>query len=266
LKDERTVPVLADWLANTDYNMREAALHALDAINSDSATAAIRLRLKSEPILLLKLRMAEVLGRHAIDDGNALALEHLADPDVTSFAAKALAAINDARTPDQLWKTLATSHDAQWNGAALQGLAALKDPKVGDRLKEILADRRSPLLRSAIEAARLLEEPSLVPAIAPHALSRNDNIVQHSITTIRHLATLEPENAEHRTHLTAAGETLLDVLNDPDINMNLRIAALDALQSLKDDRLKPVLKELADRSRLENTALLQAIDQSLAAL
>ncbi len=265
LRDERAVPVLAEWLASTNVNTRWAALRALDAVDGKAAVAAIRLRLKSEADLRLKLHMAEVLGRHGIDDGYAIALEHLADPGMTPYAASALAAIDDDRTPGHLWKTVRTSHDTQWNGAALQGLATLRDPEVGDRLVEILSDRRNPLLHAAILATHELNDPALIPAVAPNLLSRNYEVADRSIAAISHLATTAQGHAKHRENVGHAGTALLEVLNDPDIHMKLRIAAFDALRSLRDNRLPRTLRTLADHSQLENTELMRRIDQALAA-
>lgn len=263
LGDDRAIPILTEWLADRDQGKRWAAVDALANLNADDAIAAIRLRLKSEPDLRLKLRMAEILGQHGIDDGYDFALEHLADPGVTPYAARALAAIGDERTAGNLWKILETSRDTQWSGAALQALAAMRDEKIAAKLTEILSDRRSRLLASALQAAQELSDPELIPAITPHVQSRNTQIVQLSISAVRHLAAVGQGQAAYRESIQQAGAELIKVLNEPDFHMNIRIAALDALQVLEDRRLPNTLRSLADRPQLENSKLLQRVNQVL---
>jgi len=156
MKDERAVPSLAHWLHSPNQYLRQRTLAALDAIDSEAAVAAVRLRLKAEPDLALKLRMARTIGRHGFGDGYPFAIEHLADPGITDFAAAALGAIRDPRTNGGLWKVLETSHDQRWNAAALAGLAAVGDAKVKDRLLQLLAASRDPLLADAAAAAAYL--------------------------------------------------------------------------------------------------------------
>jgi HEAT repeat protein len=239
-------------------------VRALDVIDHPDGVAAIRLRLKSEPDLRMKLDMARVLGRHGIQDGYAFALEHLADPGITTYAASALAAIDDERTSGQLWKNLETSHDNQWNAAALYGLAALKDARVGEQLATILADRQDPNVLAAITAAHKLGDPELIASVSPYMLSRNDEVAAASVAAIKYLAAKARDNGSQGEQVGQAGKQLLEVLNDQDIQMNLRIAALDALHALQDDRLPAALLTLADYSPLENTELMQRIDLALA--
>ncbi len=264
LRDKRTVDLLVQWLQHANLNVRWAAFGALDAIDSDEAVAAIRLRLKSEPDLRLKLRMAATLGRHGIADGYPFAIEHLADPGVTEYAAKALAAIGDQRANKQLREILETSHDQQWNAAAMHGLAVLRDPSVKQRLLDILGDRRHPQLAAVITAAQAFGDSEFIPALSPLVSSRNYNVASVSIQAIKELAAVEEGRSPSlEQSLSAATTQLLTLLDDPDVDVRLRIAALDTLVVIEDGRLSDSVKRLADRSELENTKLMQRIDQYL---
>lgn len=258
IKDERAIVVLADWLKSTNSKTRSAAMRALDAIDSPAIVDAIQQRFRSESDLSVKLHMATVLGRHGVGDGYDLAMEHLADAGMTTLASKALAAIKDDRTSGQLWASLNNGHDTEWAGAALQGLAALGDAKVAVRLEKILADNRSPLLPAAISAAAVLGDPSLIPSVTPHLLSRNDKTALGSMSTIKALAAAVQEKQSNVDSLEQAGAALIEVLNNPDIHVNQRKAALSTLEALKDSRLAAAKKRLADDAFLENSKIFSA--------
>ena len=263
LKAARAIPVLKKWLASPSQNVRWSAVQALDAIDTPEAVSALRLRLKSEPDLRVKLMMTEVLGRHGFADGSAIAMEHLADPGITTLAARALAAIGQKQSADELWNIIETSNDRQWSSAALQGLASMKDERIGAKLKEILGNERHPLMLAAIDAAMELDDGSLVELITPHVLSRNHAIAQQSLAALNHLITRALDRKETPPGLDATGTALITVLNDPDIHMNLRLSAFETLRSLDDNRLNRTLRALADRARLENTELLKRIQIAL---
>lgn len=266
IKDDRAVPALAELLKSANQKTRSATMRALNAIDSDTVVEAIRPRLKRETDLAMKLHMAEVLGRHGINDGYDIAMEHLADPGMAKTAARTLAAIQDPRTSAQLWKSVEESHDTAWTGAALQGLAAIKDPKVQARLNTILTGQRSPLLPAAIAASETLGDPRLIVSITPHVLSRNYQIATDSIAAIKTLATAAArQKAAHADSLNQAGTALIEVLNDPDMHYNLRIAALSALQTLKDQRLSATLKTLANDSIPTNAELQKHVHAALTA-
>lgn len=266
IKDDRAVPALAELLKSTNSQTRSAAMRALNSINSDTVVAAIRPQLQRETDLAMKLHIAEVLGRHGINDGYNIAMEHLADPGMTITAARTLAAMKDPRTSAQLWKSVDESHDTAWTGAALQGLAAIKDPKVHSKLQTVLADERSPLLPAAIAATETLGDPSLVAAVTPFVLSRNYQTAFASISAINTLAAAaDRQKSADTDSLKQAGTALIEVLNDPDIHVNLRIAALNTLQTLKDARLPATLKTLANGSLPENSPLQKSVHAALTA-
>ncbi len=264
LRDERAVSQLVKWLQHVNFNVRWAAFGALSAIDSGEAIAAIRLRMKSEHDLRLKLRMASALGRHGIIDGYPFAIEHVADPGITQYAAEALAAIGDPRAGKQLHEILEQSNDAQWNAAALHALAVMGDASVKPRLVEILDDRRHSLLAAAITASRELGDKEMIAALVPLISSRNFTVASSSIDAIRVLGVAENDGAPATNDaMNDAATELLKLLDDPYVDIRLRIAALDTLDSIEDKRLSDTVRKLADRPELENTALMQRIDQYL---
>src|SRR4029079_962830 len=116
LGDDRAVPVLVGWLRENDYQLKEAALAALETIDSDLAAREARPALKVEAQLPLKLRIARLLARHRIADGYPLATEHLADDGQTAAAALVLAALEDPRTAGDLSAIIAARPDRRWHG------------------------------------------------------------------------------------------------------------------------------------------------------
>jgi HEAT repeat protein len=264
LKDPRAVPVLDRWLRDPNNLMRGRAIDALEAIDSDEAVATVRLRLKAEPDLQLKLRMAALLGRHQINDGYALAIEHAADPGLTDVAVRALGAIREARTATELWNILNTSHDAAWNSAALAGLVAVRDPKINERLLAILKEPRNPLLVTAVTSAAELDTPDSLPLLAPLTRSRNDQVALAALNAIEKLAkSKDADNVQRRDALAKALPDVLALVADPDANLQLRIAAVDTATTIPDPRVREVFSNLANQSGLENTPLLQRVEQEL---
>jgi HEAT repeat protein len=166
--------------------------------------------------------MARVLGRHGIQDGYTFAIEHIADPGMTQLAADALAAIRDDRTRVELWRVLETSHDRNWNTAALAGLAAVKDARVKPRLFEILKNPRDPLLVAAATAAGDLGDAEALPLLGPLAASRNSQVAQ---AALRAVGALAPQ--AERKAIANVAPAVLGVLHDPDADQQLRLAALE---------------------------------------
>jgi HEAT repeat protein len=265
LKDPRAVPVLVEWLRDPNQYLRGSALAALTAIGDDAAVAAVRLRLKAEPDLSLKLRMATMLGRHGLHDGYAFAIEHVADPGLTEIAVESLGSIREERTRDELWKILETSHDRRWNSAALAGLVAVGDPKVKDRLFGILKNSRDPLLADVLAAAGQLGDADALPLLVPLVASRNQQVAYAALRTVGKLAAAKKVGREpaRQEAARAVVTAVLALLSDPDADQQLRIAALDTARQLDDPRIRPALRSLADQAELEGSQLLPRVEQEL---
>ena len=176
LGDDRAVPVLIGWLRGDDYHLKEAALAALENLDSQVAAREVRPLLKSEAHLPYKLRIARLLARHGMADGYALATEHLADDEHTAAAALVLAALDDPRTSKDLSAILAARPDRRWHAAALTGLAAIGDAAARKQLLDILADDRNPLAADAAEAAGLAaDERAAGPVGQARAIAKQAN-------------------------------------------------------------------------------------------
>jgi len=185
LGDDRAVPVLIDWMRGVDYGLREVALGALETIDSPLAAREARPLLKTEANLQFKLRLARLLARHKIDDGYALAIEHLADAEHTATATLVLVALGDPRTSTDLSRLLAERPDRSWYAAVLSGLAAIGDPAARDPLLDILNDDRNPMAADAAQTAGLAGDVGLLLPLGNLARSRNRQIALASLTALR---------------------------------------------------------------------------------
>lgn len=266
IADPRAAGLLSIWLRDRSLAVREQAFAALEAINTQTAVTAVRLRLKAEPHLPLKLRMARFLGRHGIQDGYPFAIEHIADSGLTELAAEALATIRDDRAQKELWQILETSHDHAWNGAALVGLAAVGDDGVKPRLVEILENPRDPLVPQTATAAGYLKDPDALPRLSVLIGSRNIDVARSAIEAIARLAADGPGNIAggpdaERFH--ESGTALLALLDDPFADTHLRIRALEVLRDVGDPRLGAALRRLADQAELEGNPLLPPVEAEL---
>jgi len=259
LRDPRTVPVLAEWLGNERRDLRSAALDGLSAIGNDPAVAAVGLRLKQEPHLRLKLRMAEMLGRNGIQDGYSVAIEHLADSGYTELASGALGAIKSARTSEDLLTILENSHDLTWSAAALSGLLAVRDPVATEKLFVILADQRHPLLATAVKNAGKLGDRRALPLLTSLITSRNTDLASAALRSIDPLlqAGAAPGDSVSVRDIATA---CLGILQDPYAAQELRVATLHTLSLTGDARLADALKSLVDQSELRGSALFARVE------
>lgn len=281
--DDRAVPVLADWLRGGDYHLKQPALEALETIDSQAAAREVRPLLKSEGRLPLKLRMARLLARHGLDDGYALATEHLADVDHTAAATLVLVALEDPRTSSDLSAIVAARPDRRWFAAALGGLAAVGDAAARKQLLDILANDRHPLAADAAEAAGLTADSDVLLPLAALVDSRNSRISLASLialqrfltgvrTSPRGLAAVNPAIADSADgevlhppadippHTRAAiGEAVASLAADAYVDARLRHEALAVARLLGGEDYVQLLSELADQAELEGTQLLAEV-------
>lgn len=281
LGDDRAVPVLVGWLRGEDYQLKDAALAALEAIDSKTAAREVRPLLKTEPQLPYKLRIARLLARHELPDGYALATEHLADAAHTPQAALVLAALGDARTAKDLSAIVAARPDRRWHAAALTGLAATGDAAAKTQLLAILADDRHPLAADAAAAAGLAGDPDLLAPLATLVRSRNRHLALASLVAVRRFVTgvrtaprgLSAERDENdarvpggevpaktRDALAAAAAALV---TDPYVDADVRWEAFAVAKLLRGERFAKLLTELTDQAELEGTPLLAAAETEL---
>lgn len=279
--DDRAADRLAQWLGESNYQLKEVALSALESLDSQAAARAVRPLLRTEPRLEFKLRMARLLARHGYADGYQLAIEHLADAGRTAQAALVLAALDDPRTEQDLSAILTTRADRRWRAAALTGLAAVGDKDARVQLLEILSDDRDPLVVEAAGAAGLTADSEFLLPLARLAKSRNRQIARASLMALRRfltgvrssprgLAAVEPEalEADDGKSFSPAAEVSVDtratiaenvatLAADPYVEPEVRDSALAVAWILGGDRYPGLLTDLEDRSDLEGTALLK---------
>jgi hypothetical protein len=271
------VPILAEWLRDDDYQMKPAALAALESLDSDAAAREIRPLLKTEPQLAYKLRIARLLARHGINDGYSLATEHLADADFTPSAALVLAALDDPRTVNDFNKILEGRPDRRWQAAALTGLAVVGDDAGKKRLLDVLNDERNPLAADAAEAVGLSADADLLPPLAKLVPSRNPNIAMSSLVALRrffsgvrtspygldavnldeHPAAKPAANVPQATR-EALAKAVASLVADPYVAYNVRQEAFAVARLLDHNQFETLLLELADQAELEGTPLLAA--------
>lgn len=288
--DDRAVPVLVGWLQGNDPKLKELALAALEEIDSDAAARDARPLLKTEPQLTYKLRLARLLARHGMDDGYALATEHLADEEHTAAAALVLVALDDPRTKNELSAILAARPDRRWHAAALTGLVAVGDEAARTQLLEILADDRHPLAADAAAAVGLAADAELLPWLATLVQSRNRQVSLASLVALRRflsgirssphgLAAAEPRAEEPgdegspQAAVDVADQTrvvlfgaVAPLVADPYTDAEVRREAFRTVRLLRGapgsathGAYVALLDDLADQAELEGTPLLAVV-------
>jgi hypothetical protein len=288
LKDDRAVAMLIGWLRGDNYNLKEASLAALESIDSPLAAREARPLLRLEAHLPYKLRLARLLARHEMNDGYALATEHLADAAYTPAAALVLAALDDPRTSTDLSAILAARPDRRWQAAALTGLAAIGDAAARKQLLEILADDRNPLAADAAEAAGLTDDAKFLVPLAKLARSRNRQIALASLVALRRflcgvrsapqgLAAVDlaaaAESDDSKMRQPAADtpvqtraeivEAIAPLVVDTYVDAQVRQEALAVAGLLRGEGYDKLLSDLADQAELEGTPLLTEVQAEL---
>jgi HEAT repeat protein len=287
LGDDRAVPVLVGWLRAEDFQLKGAALSALESLDSKAAAREARPLLKSEGHLPYKLRIARLLARHELGDGYSLATEHLADVSQTAEAVLVLAALNDARTSKELSAILAAKPDRRWHAAALGGLAAIGDAKARRQLLDILADDRHPLTADAAEAAGLAGDADVIRPLAALTQSRNKQIAMASLVALQRYFTgvrssalglaaaeqpyRDSDSSDPRPALVdapaqdrdAVFSAVASVVVDAHVPPDVRLEAFAVARLLRGERYAKLLADVADQAELEGSPLLAAAETEL---
>ena len=271
LGDERAVPALATWMRSDNYQLKEAALAALENLDAPTGAREVRSLLRTEAHLPYKLRVARLLARHGLADGYSLAAEHLSDGAQTAAAALVLAALGDPRTTKDLSAIVSARPDRRWHAAALIGLAAAGDVVTKRQLTAILADDRHPLALGAAEAAGLSGDPELLAPLAKFVQSRNRQIAATALAAVRRyfadvrssprgLAAVDDGQAsavrlpaEMRSDLFRASAAMV---LDPYVDIDLRREALTVARLTGDRGYSKLVSEVRDQADLEGTPLL----------
>jgi HEAT repeat protein len=244
-------------LDSDEADVRWMAGEALLKIDTDDAARALQPQLRPETNLLRKLQIAELLGRHGIRDGYPYAIEHMSEPDLREQAISALAAIREPGTINKLREVLATSNDVEWNSAAVRGLGRLGARDLAPQFLEMAQDSSSPLAPSALVALGDLHEPKALPIVRAGLNSRSTEMLTASARAAGNLAGLPDAKADD------VRVQLASLLTDPQAPQDARAAALDSLLALDDPRLDGALAKAEGDAGLEESDLLNRIEQLL---
>jgi len=253
-RDPRLMELFSGFLS-FDEPCRSFAIDALIKIDSDEAAKALQPHLREEQNISGKLQIAELLGRHGIRDGYAFAIEHISEPWLLEQAVAALAAIKEPQAVARLKEILETSNDLAWNTAAVRGLGAMGVQEMTPKFLTLIDDLRNPLAPAALIALADLGEPKALDKAREGLGSRNDRIVTACARAAgKLLARPGVDDADLRAKLLA-------LFTDPDAESGSRIATLEALLALKDERLDPALAKVVREAKLESHELLERVEK-----
>ena len=257
--DPKLVNVLGALIDPTNFQVRWAALDALQKINTPEAARAAWPHLAEEPDLSRKLRLAEFVGRYGYRGGYPYAIEHLADPNLRDLAVDALATIREPRAIPELRAIWQRSNDLAWSAAAIRALGRLGQADMASRLLEVAQDLEDPLAAPALVALGDLNEPRALPLIRAGLASRSDEVAIAATRAARKLL------AQPGVRADEIRDNLASLLTDVHANQSVRAEALQTLVSLDDPRLATALRTAVRDAGLEGSPLLQAIEERLAA-
>jgi HEAT repeat protein len=251
------VPPLATMLVPAQQDIWWTAVDALIKIETDDAAKGLQPHLLQETNLQRKIEIAEFLGRHGMRDGYPYAIEHMSEPYLREEAIAALAAIREPRAVGELRKILETSNDVAWNSAAVRALGALGASDLAPRFLEMAQDTANPLGPSALIALGDLHEVKAVEIARANFPSRDPERLAASARAAGKLLALPGVNAEDLRDRLAA------LLVDHGASQPARLAALNSLLALNDRRLDGALVLAVRDAALENSKLLNKIEEQL---
>jgi HEAT repeat protein len=251
------VPPLATMLVPAQQDIWWTAVDGLVKIDTDDAAKALQPHLVQETNLQRKIEIAEFLGRHGIRDGYPYAIEHMSEPYLREEAISALAAIREPRAVGELRKILETSNDVAWNSAAVRALGALGASDLAPQFLEMAQDTANPLGPSALIALGDLHEAKAVEIARAGFASRNAERLEASARAAGKLLALPGVSAEDIRDRFAA------LFADHGASQPARMAALNSLLALNDRRLDGALALAVRDAGLENSELLDKIEEQL---
>ncbi len=257
--DPKMVPILASLIDPTNIQVRWAALDALQQINTPEAARAAWPHMGEESDLSRKLRLAGFVGRFGYRGGYPFAIEHLSDPALLDLAVEALAAIREPRAIPELHAIWQRSNDLSWNGAAIRALGRLGQADIAPRLLELARDSNDPLTAPALIALGDLGESRALPLIRAGLASRSDDVVIAAARASRKLLAAPGAGSDD------VRDRLASLLADGHATQPVRAAALETLVELDDRRLTTALVAAVRDASLENSPLLQTVEERLSA-
>jgi len=251
------VPALAAMLVQAQQDIWWTTVGALIKIDTDDAAKTLQPHLVQETNLQRKIEIAEFLGRHGIRDGYPYAIEHMSEPYLREEAIAALAAIREPRAVGELRKILETSNDVAWNSAAVRALGALGASDLAPQFLEMAQDAANPLGPSALIALGDLHEAKAVEIARTGFASRDSQRLEASARAAGKLLALPGVSADDVRDRLAA------LLADRGASQPARLAALNSLLALNDGRLDGALALAVRDAALENSELLNKIEEQL---
>jgi HEAT repeat protein len=250
-------PALSTMLVPAQQDIWWSAVDALEKIDTDDAAKALQPHLLQETNLQRKIEIAEFLGRHGIRDGYPYVIEHMSEPYLREEAISALAAIREPRAVGELRKILETSNDVAWNSAAVRGLGALGASDLASQFLEMAQDTANPLGPSALIALGDLHEAKAIEIARAGFSSRNSERLAASARAAGKLLVSPGVSADDVRDCLAA------LLTDRGAWQPARLAALNSLLALNDRRLDSALAFAVRDAGLENSELLNKIEEQL---
>jgi len=251
------VPALATMLVPAQQDIWWTAVDALVKIDTDDAAKALQPHLVQETNLQRKIEIAEFLGRHGIREGYPYAIEHMSEPYLREQAIAALVAIREPRAVGELRKILETSNDVAWNSAAVRALGVLGASDFVPQFLEMAQDSANPLGPSALIALGDLHEVKAVEIARAGFASRNPERLEASARASGKLLALPGVNADDLRDRLAA------LLADRGASQQARLMALNSLLALNDRRVDEALALAVRDAGLENSELLNKIEEQL---
>lgn len=255
--DARLVATLATMLTPTQQDIWWHAVDALIKIDTDDAAKTLQPHLLQETNLQRKLEIAKFLGRHGIRDGYAYAIEHMSEPNLREQAISALAAIHEPRAVGELRKILEMSNDIAWNSAAVRALGALGASDFAPQFLEMARSPGNPLGPPALIALGDLHETKALEIARAGFASRDPERLAASARAAGNLVALPGVNAGDVL------DQLATLLTDRGAWQAARLAALNSLLGLNDRRLDGALALAVRDGGIENSALLNKIEEQL---
>lgn len=266
LGDPDAIEPLLNRLPDSDSDVRQAALKALDNINPDwRESSACKNVIPSFLVALkdkksgIRKQTIEVFGEIYHQPAQKLLIDALKDPDLSirEAALKSLGErYQDWGSSEEAGKQVPffinelKSHSAKKRRHAVRVLAGVKDPRCVPALIETLKDNDKNVLWTTIFALGRMNDPAAVPSLIALLEHKDSFIKVSAVSALGKLNT--PDSIEV--------DALIRVLADKDFFVRARSMAARVLGEKDDERvIEPLIAALRDESADVNMAAIHAL-------